>query len=366
MLGCAFLFESLRRRKPWLLLAFGFSLGMACTMKPLAAPLALVLLGMAAWNLRRERAAVTPYIAWGLIGMIAAGMTVLGFFARYHDFGNFLSCVTAAIPFYAAMDHATVWKMLRHVIPRGAAIVLPFAIIAALIGTRWRNWERWAIFLCIGYGIFSYFVQGKGYNYHTYPLAAFVLLWAAIELMLAQRSAKWTRLAGVGIAGMAAGIFIAIPTYVRRLHAFPRTGDFTVSLESDLRQMGGDRLNRRVQCLDMLDGCFGALYHLRILPTSGNLGDLLLFFPKDSPAVANFRNGFWNEIMSSPPSVIVLSNERFNHAPTFDKLESWPKFNDYLAAHYEPIIERQITTEDRAYRIYVRKDSSISQVQEAR
>ncbi|HEX6494671.1 MAG TPA: hypothetical protein VF018_04255 [Acidobacteriaceae bacterium] len=367
MIGCACLFESLRRRKPWLLLAFGFSLGMACTIKPLVVPLVPALLGLAAWNLKKERAAVAPYVAWAFIGMAAAGMIMVAFLARHHAFGDFLNCVRTLIPFYTAMDRASIWTLLRHVIPRGAAIVLPFALIVTLSGALWRNWERPAIFLCIGFGIFSYFVQDKGYNYHTYPLAAFVLLWAAIELMLALGSAKWTRLAAVGIAGMAAGIFIAIPTYVRRLNAFSRTGgDYTASLESDLMQVGGDRLNRRVQCLDMLDGCFSALYHLQLLPTSGNLGDLLLFFPKDSPVVAEYRNGFWNEIVSNPPSVIVLSDECFNRPPTFDKLKSWPKFNDYLAANYQPIIEREIKTDDRTYRIYMRKDSSMSRVQEAR
>ena len=85
-----------------------------------------------------------------------------------------------------------------------------------------------------------------------------------------------------------------------------------------------------------------------------------------SPVVAKFRDGFWDEIISNPPSVIVLSNECFNRAPTFDKLKTWPKFNDYLAAHYQPVIERQIRADDRAYRIYVRKDDSMSRVQEAR
>lgn len=362
MIGYAFLFQALRRRKPWLLLAFGFSLGIACTVKPIAAPLAAALLGMAVWKLRKERVAALPYVAWGLTGLIAAGVPVLIFLARHHAFGDFLNDTRVLIPFYAAMDRATIWQMLRHVIPRGAAIVLPFALVAALVSKQWRNWERWAIFLGIAYGAFSYFIQRKGYNYHTYPLAAFVLLWAATELMLAQRSAKWTKLVAIGVAGMAAGIFIAVPTYVRRLQAFPKTSQYTVSLESDLRQMGGDRLNRRVQCLDMLDGCFTALYHLQLLPSTGNIGDLLLFFPKNSPVVQEYRDKFWNEIVSSPPSVIVLSNECFNHAPTFDKLKSWPKFNDYLFANYQPVIERQFKEEDRAYRIYKRKDDALSLV----
>lgn len=366
MVGYALLFQALRRGKPWLLLAFGFSLGLACTVKPMAAPLAVALLGMAVWKLKKDGTAALPYVAWGLAGLIASGVPVLIFLARHHAFGDLLNDTRALIPFYASMDRASIWQLLRHVIPRGAAIVLPFALIAALVGKQWRNWERWAILLGIAYGAFSYFIQRKGYNYHTYPLAAFVLLWAAMELMLAQRGAKWTRLVGIGVAGMAAGIFIAIPTYVRRLQVFPKKGQFTVSLESDLRQMGRERLNRRVQCLDMLDGCFTALYHLQILPTTGNVGDLLLFFPGNPPVIQEYRDKFWNQIVSNPPSAIVLSNECFNRPPTFDKLKSWPKFNDYLIANYQPLIEREFREEDRAYRIYIRKDDAVSLVRQAR
>ena len=48
----AFLFESIRRRKPWLLIGFGLSMGMAATIKPMTAPLGLVLLALAAWKVR--------------------------------------------------------------------------------------------------------------------------------------------------------------------------------------------------------------------------------------------------------------------------------------------------------------------------
>ena len=364
MIGYAFLFQALRRRKPWLLLAFGFSLGMACTIKPIVFPLVAALVVMAVWKLKKEKATALPYVAWGLAGFIAAGVPVLIFLARHHAFYDFLNTTRALIPFYVAMDHASIWQLLRHVIPRGAAIVLPFALIAALLGKQFRNWEQRTLFLGIAFGLFSYFIQRKGYNYHTYPLAAFVLLWAAMELMLAQRGAKWTRLVGIGVAGMAAGIFIAVPTYLRRLQVFPNTSHYTVSLESDLRQMGGDRLNHRVQCFDMLDGCFTALYHLRLLPSTGNVGDLFLFFPRNSPVVREYRDKFWNEMASSPPSVIVVSNECFNRQPTFEKLKSWPKFNDYLIANYQPVIERQFVEDNRAYRIYVQKDDVVSLVRQ--
>lgn len=366
LIAYAVLFEALRRHKPWMLFASGLSLGMAVSVKPTVAPLGLLLLVMAAWSLKKQGQAFVSYIGWGLAGAATAGVIVLAFLAGHHAIGDFLFSLKSLTSFYTGLDRASAWTMLRHVIPRGAAIVLPFAIVVALADKQWRNWERWTILLGVAFGAFSYFVQRKGYSYHTYPLAAFVLLWAALELMIAMQTPKWTR--AVGIAGLAAGIFVAIPTYCHRLLAFTSSpvNDYTVSLESDLAQMGGDRLQHQVQCFDLVDGCFNALYHLRLVQSTGNIGDLILFAPEKSPVVDQSRDKFWNDMESNPPSVIVLSNEWFNRPATFDKINMWPRFADYLGVNYHLVIARTFSREgNEAYRIYVRNGVSLPVPQHA-
>jgi hypothetical protein len=365
LVACAFLFEALRKHKPWMLFAVGLSLGMASAIKPTVAPFGIVLLAMTAWRLRKEGKSVAAYVWLGIAGATLAGVLVLTYLVRYHAVGDFYYCARQLTSFYAGHDHASLRTMLRHVVPFGAAVTLPFGIIAAFVEKRWRNWERTVLLVGILFGAFSYFIQGKGYSHHVYPLAAMVLLWASLELMLAMRSRKWTR--WVGIAGIAVGILIAIPTYFQRLSGFnPIRDDYTVTLQSDLTRLGGARLNHQVQCLDLVDGCFAALYHLRLIQSTGDIGDLILFSPGTSPAIGESRERFWKTMSKNPPSVIVLSNEWFYGPRTFNKINVWPWFAAYLKDNYHPVVDRTFTRQgEMAYRIYVRNGASISLNQKA-
>ena len=132
---------------------------------------------------------------------------------------------------------------------------------------------------------------------------------------------------------------------------------FTETLEADLRQIGVARLQHNVQCLDMVDGCMNALYHLHIVQQTGRTGDNLLFPPDANSAVVQHeRQRFWERLVARPPDVFVISDEQFMDAASFDKLKRWPQFAQYLAEHYDLYCARSfpITV---AYRIYVRKGS---------
>jgi hypothetical protein len=97
------------------------------------------------------------------------------------------------------------------------------------------------------------------------------------------------------------------------------------------------------------------------------MGDLLLFAPDKSPVVDYYRAEFFNSLMKNPPSVIVLSNEWFNRLPTFDKLNQWPQFAEYLAENYKLVISREFDAEaHHAYRIYARDDMSFPALDQQR
>jgi Dolichyl-phosphate-mannose-protein mannosyltransferase len=365
LVAYAFLFEALRKHKPWMLFVSGLGLGMASAVKPTVAPFGIVLLAMTAWRLRKEGKSVAAYIWSGIAGATLAGALVLMYLVRYHAVGDFYYCARQLTSFYTGQDRASLRTMFRHVVPFGAAVILPFGIIVAFVEKRWRNWERTALLVGILFGAFSYFLQGKGYSYHVYPLAAVLLLWTSLELMLAMRSRRWTR--WVGIAGIAVGILVAIPTYFRRLSGLnPVRDDYTVTLQSDLTRLGGARLNHQVQCLDLIDGCFAALYHLRLVQSTGTMGDLILFGPGRSPVIDVFREKFRNAMSKNPPSVIVLSNETFYGPRTINKIDMWPWFADYLKDNYHPIVDRTFPRQgEMTYRIYVRDGAPISLNQKA-
>jgi hypothetical protein len=361
----ALLFEGVRRRKPWLFLAFGLSLGMAVTVKPTTAPLGVVLLAMAAWKLRKEDESVAPYLWYGVAGAAVAGAISLSFLLQHHAIRAFIETVQRVIPFYASMEHSDIGGLIWFLPKKVEVVMLPFALAVMPGQKQWKHWERYALLLGVAFGVFSYLVQGKGYDYHRYPFTAFVLLWMATELTLAMRTAGWRRC--VGVAGLTAGILFCAPLYLYHTSYFQADRDF-VPLEKDLTTMGTSRLQRQVQCIDMVQGCYTALYHLKLVQSSGMVGDTLLFASEKSPVVDYYRDRYWKELTSNPPSVIVLTNEWFGHNPSFDKINQWPRFSGYLQDHYQLVAERKPSPKsahvdrvlelDHAYRIYLRKGVS--------
>lgn len=366
LIGYAFFFASLRRRKSWYLLGFGLSLGIATTIKPTVAPLGILLLIMAAWRVRKEGRPVGSSLWYGLSGALIAVLISLEFLVRHHALQACIHNIETYTSFYATLDQADIGTLLRFMPKKVELAMLPFALAVALRQKGWNGWERAALLFGVLFGFFSYLQQAKGYDYHRYPVTAFVLLWMSIELALAMREAGWRR--WVGAAGFTAGLLVGAPPYLHHVAEFRADSDF-VSLQQDLVSLGTDRLQRKVQCMDVVQGCYAALYHLRLVQSSGMIGDILLFSPRKSPAVDGLRDWYWNQLTSNPPVAIVVTNEWFEHYPSFKKLEQWPRLSQYLSDHYNLVIERNVSEHvnsayrlqqtHHAYRIYLRKEIAV-------
>lgn len=125
--------------------------------------------------------------------------------------------------------------------------------------------------------------------------------------------------------------------------------------------MGGDSLQQQVQCMDLINGCIGALYRMRLVQNTGTTGDLLLFSPTDSPAVEYYRNWFLDRDRKHPANVVVVGNEWFQHGTvSFDKVDAWPLYAAYLRSTYVQVVERHFGDDSApAYRIYLRKGSAV-------
>jgi hypothetical protein len=222
-----------------------------------------------------------------------------------------------------------------------------------MTASRWWNWEAVAILLGAAFGAVSYFAQGKGYGHHTYITAACLLLWICIQLMSPDRSQK--RAAWVGVTGVLVGLLVTIPIYCYRIAHITPPNRFVVSLESDLNQMGGNQLSGRIQCMDVVWGCYVALYHMKLVQSTPYVGDLLFFLPQKSPVIDHFRDTAWNAITSDPPKVIVISNEWFGRPNSFEKVNNWPRFATYLKTNYKLVIERNLSGGmSTGYQIFVR------------
>lgn len=358
MVGYALLFEALRRRRSWMMVLFGLSFGMASSVKPTAAPLAVALLAMAWWRLRKLGVPAASYIWGGVAGAGISAAIVFAFLFHYHATGAFFEITGRLTAYYARLNHESFAYMVRHALPRAALLMLPFGILVALADRDWKNWERSALLLGVVFGGFSYFVQRKGFLYHRYALVGFLLLYMGVELSLAMRKRGWVQV--LGFAGMTMGALVMVPTYAHRVWLIEPSNSYTESLESDLTRLGGDQLQRQVQCLDLVDGCLNALYHLKLVQNTGSTGDLLFFTQVRTPVVDYYRGLFWEEIHRDPPLVMVLSNEWFNNEDTYDKVNEWPQFANYLTENYDLAVSREFAMEfHHAYRIYLRKGAAL-------
>jgi hypothetical protein len=368
-IGYAFLMLAVRKARPALMLLFGLAMGVAILIKPTVVPFALCVLLFPFFVLRKQGKSSTAFLLFALAGFAIALGILLDFLLPQHAFGPFFFILSKLVPYYSSLAHPTLWVLIRRSIPQAFRVYLPLALLLAIAGRSresrckdadWTlNWEMWAVRAGVLFGGISYFIQRKGYDYHRIALVCFGLLWIGLEFTAAMKDRGWRR--NVGVAGMAFGVLFMVPFNAWKVHGQHVVNAAVPVLEQDLVRLGGDQLQGKVQCLDLVGGCYSALYRLGLVQSTGFTGDLQFFGPDDGKVVPYYRQIFFDQIHDNPPKVIILSNEWYQESSySFNKLNTWPEFRDYLNSAY-----RLQTTEgpfilygnSMAYRIYVLKGS---------
>ena len=366
----ALLFLALRRSDPFWMLPYGLIAGFEASIKPSGMLLDVSLLVLLFVVLRGRNVSSRLYLLSAVAGHVLSGLFIVGYFLHHHALRQFLFIVRTVLPSYGHTNTGTPWLLIRQFTPPELVPLIVLGVVLAVVRGGKIGWERWAIFLGMATGAVSYFAQRKGYPYHRYMFVVFTLLWIGWELTYATGAMR-RRTQVLGVAGIAF-LFVAIaPFYIHIMEQY-RNGDdspveLAVKLETDLTQLGGSSLQQQVQCMDLVNGCLNALYHLRLVGNTGSTGDMLLFAPQGGTAVDYYRSWFWQRDREHPADVVVLGNEWYqNGAPSFDKLNAWPQYADYLHRMYEPVVERSFGDDyDPAYRIYLRKGSSVLVREEA-
>jgi hypothetical protein len=352
----AFLFEGFRRDKKWLLFLFGLFAAAPITYKPQAVLLTLFLLAALCWRLRSQQKPVLRAAMLSLAGMVVPILLVFGFLLEKHALQAFVVTERTLLPYYATLGRHSVPLLLRLLLVNSIGVLLFLGLAIALLQRRKWTWERTVLVAGILFGAASDIAQGKGFLYHRYPFAAFVLLWVAIEFATASRRTGYPRklaYAGLVYGAMIAGIFA--------WRASNRTWDETYNqaLRHDLISLGGSNLSGSVQCITMSPECATALYHLNLLQSTGLVYDYFIFGPSKYPAIAYVRERFWDQFVVNRPRVIILGRWLYpERADDYSKLKRWPAFRDYLRQHYALYAERSFPPPKRGllgygYRIYV-------------
>lgn len=355
----ACLFTAVRKGMPWLVLVYGVATGVAILIKPTVLPLALALLIFVYVAARGRGMKPLPFVLYGVAGLSIALGILLTFILPHGAFSYFLLILGKLVPYYSGLAHPSLWVLIRRSLPAAFLIYLPLALLLACTSARRGNWEMWAIRLGILFGATSYFLQHKGYDYHRIAFVCFGLLWAGLEYTQALRDPGWRRVAGV--AGLAFGALFMTPFNARKIRQHHEVNAAAYALKADLEQLGGSRLQGKVQCLDMVGGCLSALYRLGLVQPTGFTGDMQFFGPDDGKVVPFYRALLMDHLKADPPEVLIVSNDWFqNSTYSFEKLNTWPAFRDYLNAHYQ-LVKTEGPYEfygTMTFRIYVLRQGS--------
>jgi hypothetical protein len=361
----AAMFAAVRRRRPVLMLLLGLTTGVALSIKPTFLPLPLALLILMAIVLRRRSIVALPYLAWAVLGLMLVFALDLGYLLHYHVLKRFLFILFTVSPTYATTGRLGLFRLVGLLFPRDIRFIfLPVLAIVGYLAWKRRStftWEHGALALGLGFGLFSYFVQGKGFFHHRYTFLVLLFVLMGFALFDALRGPGWLRVLSLGCLALI--LLWIVPTDSLATHsAKPTEAPMQLALD---RLGGSSQLQDKVQCFDMVFGCFGALYHLDIVENTPFTGDLLLFSSSNGLAAQYYKKLFWEYAYKDPATVLVVSNEWFGHRDnSFDKLNVWPPFTQYLAQNYTlvtelPLDENVRERSPRRFRIYVRDGTAL-------
>jgi Dolichyl-phosphate-mannose-protein mannosyltransferase len=380
VVAVAFLLEAVRRDSCVYLVPFGLAVGVSATIKPTAAPLGVALLVMAAiyragllkrTREARGRAHHRIWLNWILIGIAAMAVPLacmLLWLEYKHALDAWLATQRVLLPYYAALDRQSLGHTLAHSISPVEPLAALWLLCAVLRGPVWPRFERLLIGAAALLSLLALLAQAKPLPYQRYPLLAFLLLLIALDL-----TTTWCTLGNarrnlaryVALAGLCYGCLVMTPRALLRVrHFVAEQQEFDAMLAADLHNAGGE-LNRRVQCIDTINECLPTLDTMRLEPATGVLYDLYLFGPETQPAVRQMRQRFLAAVEARPPAVFVVVSGFFLEGTNgYQKLHTWPVFEQWLNAHYTLAVERTPTRRVRwwgraqqpsGYRLYVLK-----------
>lgn len=325
----------------------GVVAGAAVTLKPPTALFLGLLAAAAAGAAWRERGpwwraalaviaggAVAPllcvaWLAW--TGGLAAFVTT---FAEY------------VVPLYARLARVSPLTALGWW-PFGWRIWTLFAVLVAGAGAV-RPWDlRRALALAgVAYGVVHFVVQGKGWEYHLYPLGAFACLAAGLAFTSPARTVRWAVAAAVAL--------LTLQLYVKGV-AETRPAWIAAKAER-VRRIVADLDGRvgpadTVQVLDTGEGGIHALFVLGVREPTRFIYDFHFFHDEDRPFIQRLRAEFIMALEARPPAFVVLLKRGWPSGG-WERLERFPRLAAWLAALY------RVDREGDGYRIYAKRAGS--------
>ena len=326
----------------------GAAMGAAVTVKPhagvLAAALGVVVV-VAAARVGGVSTAAPATLAYAAAAM-AAPLAMLVWLALAGGLAAWRQTVFEyLVPLYSRLGRDTAWAIHRAEV----WLALGLGVAASLARVVWggRFTARHALVLGgVAYGIVHYVGQGKFWEYHLHPLAAFlaVLLFAGFDPRLAVP--RWTAVP-LSLFLIATLVLLSL----KGVEAAPAEWERVKAAQVDgLERQLAPRLRPgdTVQMLDTSDGGAHALLRLRVREPTRFVYDFHFFHDVDTPFVRALRAELVRGLDARPPRLVVVF-ERGWPAGGYERIDSFPELAERLARRYE------LVNATPTYRIYAKR-----------
>ena len=331
------------------LAAGGVVLGAALTIKPHALVLVAGLGALIAVHAWRARGHVAAALAAFVAGAVVVPAVVVGWLAAAGALPAWSGIVLEyLLPLYARLGRSAGWSVYRPgawiAIAVGVALSVGAAVTAGRFGARHAVVTAGALA-----GVVHFVAQGKGWEYHLYPLAAFATL-----LLFAE--------AGPAVARLRRPV--AIPLLAVILAAGALLGDKATAAsaagwERDkaarVRRLADELAARlrpgdTVQVLDTTAGGIHALLRLGVREPTRFVYDFHFFHDVGHPTITALRAELVRGLDARPPRLIVLFEQGWP-VGGYERLDAFVALRERLARY-------DLAVPGPGYRIYAQRDRS--------
>jgi hypothetical protein len=250
------------------------------------------------------------------------------------------------LPLYSGLARVSLWTALGWwPFGRWVWALLGVLVLAACASARWERRRALAV-AGVACGVVHFLVQGKGWEYQLYPLAAFACLSAGIALGNPRPLPRWTAIAASALLAVtlaAKGVQEREPGWIVAKHE--RAGRIAADLAGRLGAVD------TVQVLDTTEGGIDALFRLRARQPSRFIYDFHFFHDEGHPVVRRLRDELMDALGAHPPRFVVVLQTGWPSG-RYERLERFPALATWLGAHYA------LDREGAGYRIYARRAGS--------
>jgi hypothetical protein len=336
--------------------AFGW-LGAASLIKPHVAAFAVLL--AAALCARREnrfpRAQKAKVVGWAMIGF---SLPVAACAAWLHVAGGLLPFLEILrgylIPLYSRLGRASLVEAVRWQVLGWETLTLLAALslltsFSLFAMKRW-SWCHTVLGLGVCYGLFHFWVQGKGWEYHLYPLVLFgILLGSSVIDQLVIRRQLPPKLIAVSLVGLLT-LTLAVKGF------WGLDAEWIVKKErrvSEIVSFLEPRLapGATVQTLDTTEGGIHALFRMGLRQPTRFLYDFHFYHDIGQPVIERLRAELVTRLAEAPPTFVLAFRDNWLRHD-FSRFDEFPALKDLLNRRY------RVLREAGGYRIYEKLNDS--------